>query len=387
MAGLLTRKAQVALKIEATEGTAVTLGATSAHMLVYDPVFTPNIDRFVRNPARSKLTPLGAITGKRAAALAWKTELKGSGSLTTVPAWDVAIRICGFTRQTVSGLTVGAITGTFYPGETVTGSSSGATGRIVGEWTGADGEVRIVALDTSTPFNTDDRIVGGTSGASADVSQTIRTDQGFEYRPVSESVPSASAALYMDGLRKALKGCRGTVSIEAVVGEPVVLNFQISGSYDGVTDAALLSGIDYEDNDPIAFLNVGASVGGLSACFANCNIDIANNVAVRECARATYGIKSFLITSREPMASLDPEMELVATHDFYGRLLAQTTGRLYYELPSSTAGEKVVVACPRIQYTNIGEGDREGIAVADLDLALISASVDSGDDELQIAVI
>lgn len=384
MGNLLTRKAQIAVKVETTEGTAVTLGASSAGMLVYDPVFTPGFERFVRNPARAKLTPLGGIIGKRTATISFKTELKGSGSTSTVPAWSNAVRACGFTYTTISSMTVSGLTGSLVPGDTITGSSSGATARVVGEWDGGATSIRLVPL-TSTPFESGD-VITGAAGGTCSFSAVAVAGQGFEYRPVSSNVPSVTVGLFMDGLKKTIRGARGTMTIEGTVGEPVMLNFTFSGVYDNVVDAALLTGVDYEDNDPVAFLNVDAIIGDLAACFASANIDVANSVVERECANNASGVISYFITERAPTLSLDPEMELVATHDFYGRLLAQTNARFYFELPGSTVGTKVGVAAPRGQYTNVGEGDRNGLAVADLEVALVSASVDTGDDELQIAV-
>ena len=70
MAGkLLSRKTQIAVEIEAVEGTAETLVDADATMLIYDPAYTPDIQRFTRNPARSTLSTLKGITGKQAAGI------------------------------------------------------------------------------------------------------------------------------------------------------------------------------------------------------------------------------------------------------------------------------------------------------------------------------
>lgn len=383
MAPLLMRKAQIAIEEESVEGTAETLVAADAGIRVYEPSFTANIDRFKRTPARTTLSQLAAVVGKQVGEFSFKTELKGSGAVGTIPSFDDALRACGFARSVVESIAVGAVSGGPYvPGETITGGTSGATGRVVGE--GAATPINFVVL--SGTFASGEVITGGTSGATSTSSATPTAAQGFEYLPVSSSVPSATIGYYLDGVRKLLFGARGSVSIEATNGEPVFLSFSFQGVYGGVADVALLSGVTFETTVPPAFLNVGASVHGLSAVFGAMTLDIANTIAIRESANATLGVLSAFISGREPTGSIDPEMAIVADHDFYGKLASGATGRLFAEI-GSAAGNKVTLGCPLVQYAGVGEGDRDGLALATLDLDLISASPDTGDDELQIGLL
>ena len=279
-------------------------------------------------------------------------------------------------------MTVGTISsGPFVPGETITGSSSTATGRVVGEI--AASPVKFVVV-TGT-FNTDDQLSGGVSSAGCSVSNAAIASQGFEYRPTSDAPPSATVGRYKDGTRNLIHGARGNVTIEGTAGEPVFLNFTFSGVYNDATDLSLLSPT-YETTDPQPLLDVGCTVTGLTVVFAALNVDIGNTVAAREDANNAKGIKSFLITERNPRLTIDPEMVLVATEDFYGQLAAAGTGRIYAEI-GATAANIITVAAPVAQYIAVGEGDRTGNAVANLEFALVSTTVSTGDDELQIAMI
>ncbi len=127
MAGkLLARKAQIAVELETDEGTAEVLAAADATMLVYDHSYNHNISRFTRNPARATLSMIKGLTGKQAAGIGWKTELKGSGDVTVEPAWSDAIQTCGFLMATVSTVAIGAVSsGPYLPGETLTGAGGG----------------------------------------------------------------------------------------------------------------------------------------------------------------------------------------------------------------------------------------------------------------------
>lgn len=383
--GLDARTGQVAFEIEAVEGTAETLVAADATMLAYEPDFKDDLGFFTREPNRATYSKLDSIPGIKAARMTWKTELKGSGSVSTPPAWDDVIRCCGFIRSAVSRIAIGAVTsGPFIPGETVTGGNSGATGRVVGEIRNGDSYVYFVPI--SGTWESAETITGGTSGASATTSGTETTDQGYEWRPLSGStVPSGTGALYMDGVKKLLYGARGNAMIECVAGEPVFLGFEVEGVYGGVTDVALLSPT-YESTIPIAFLNTQASLHELEAIFTQLSLNMQNVLSRRTSARSANGILSVKLTDRNPVGSIDPEMELVADHDFYGRHAAGTVGRVYAELPSSNAGEKITIAAPRVQYMNLAEGEQDRRAILNIDLELKTAGVSAGDDELQIGM-
>src|SRR5262245_33729869 len=131
---VLQRNAQIAVKQESTEGTAESLGASDAKMVVYSPSFTTNIARYQRKPARGTLSNLPAIPGKQAGSLKWSTEFKGSGAVGTAPAWATAFLACGAQQNVVKTIAIGSVTsGPFQAIETITGGTSGATGRVVGD--------------------------------------------------------------------------------------------------------------------------------------------------------------------------------------------------------------------------------------------------------------
>jgi len=245
--------------------------------------------------------------------------------------------------------------------------------------------VYLVQTTPTTQFNTDDTLTGSISGSTCHVSATTQSNQGFEYRPASSGVPSATVDLYKDGKMIRIYGARGNVALSGNVGEPVFLDFTFTGVYDAETDTALLSPT-YETTDPQPLLNAAAKVDGYSAVFAAMNMDMANTVAERASANASKGILSFHITERNPQITVDAEDVLVATKDFKGRLVANNTGYFVANV-GSTAGNKVTIGAPTIEYDSVGDSDREGISVADLTLNAVSTTPSSGDDEVQIAMI
>ncbi len=382
MTTILKRQAQVAAAVEATEGTEEALAAADA-MLVYDVSFSPDVSTFAREPARASLSKLPSVRGVKVGSLSFRAELKGSGSVATQPEFDVFLRACGMARSAVETAPIGAVTGgPIEAGELLSFAGSGATGRAVGD-TDTGGTLRYVVL-TGTPANAD-VVTGGTSGASCTISGAPVLAQGFEYLPASSSVPSATVGAFIDGIKHTLIGARGNVTIDVNAGEPAFLNFTFTGVYLETTDVALLTGTSYDATVPPVFLDVGFVLGAFSPCFVAMGIDLANTLELRRCANAEHGAVSTLITGRSPSATIDPELDLVANYDFFGNLRAGTEGRFACEF-GDTAGNIVSLASPKVQIDQIGDGDRNGLAVGNLTLNLVTSTVDAGDDEFQIGI-
>lgn len=302
----------LAAKVETTEGTAIALAGADANNLVMDPKFDAEVPMFARKFIDASLSPHKQIATTRGGAIAFKTELKGSGAAGTAPAIGKLLRACGF-------------------GETVVAS-------------------------TSVTYSPKSAIV---------------------------DIPTLTIATYRDGVRKAIKGCRGNVKYSGKSGEPGVLEFEFMGVYDGVTDAAILTPSGVETTIPQSLLSAAFSIASFSAFVSQISFDMANVLEKRGDINTASGFISTLLTGREPKGSFDPEDEPVATHDFYGRWLANTTGALTWK-HGATAGNICTFTAPTVQYTNIAEGDRNGIATLGTDF-LMARNAGAGDDELSIA--
>lgn len=383
------RNTQIALAEESTEGTAETLTASDATMTVYDPSFAIDVTRFTRNPARASLSKLPSTVGRQVGTISFTVDLMGSGDVGTEPSWDAALRACGFRINTVSSITIGSVSGgPFEPGETIDFGTSGAVGRVCGEVSASPLTFYLVS---GTP-QSGETVTGATSSASATTSGTETTDQGFEWLPDSTCPPSVTVAQYLDGVRHLIYGARGNASWSgnSADGSPARMAFSFTGVYGGTTDTALLSGVSYEKVVPPSFINVGFSMHEFgmttAGCFSNFSLDMGNTLTQRESANAAKGVLSTFIGDREPSGNIDPEMVLVADHDFFGRLVGGDTGRMAFTLGSS-AGNTISVGAPTVQYANVQGSDRGGLVVAGLDYELKSATVATTDDELQICML
>lgn len=213
--------------------------------------------------------------------------------------------------------------------------------------------------------------------------ETITPGTSVVYAPISEDIPSLTIALYRDGVKKQLRGARGTVKYSGKDGEPGMLEFMFRGVYDGVTDAPILNGTGIETTLPPALLAAEFEVQGFAAKIAAISWDMANVLAMRQDINQASGFISCMLTGRNPKGSMDPEMEVVATHDWYGKWLNNTTGELTYK-HNGGAGNTITMTAPACQYIKVAEGSRDGVETLGLDFALVRSAED-GDDELTLS--
>lgn len=104
---MIIKRAQLAARIEDSEGTAETLGGVYA-FLAANINFKPNIEMNPRGNVSSSLSNFSEVPGKRSATMEFDVELKGSGTAGTAPALGKLFKACGF------GETVVAITSVTY---------------------------------------------------------------------------------------------------------------------------------------------------------------------------------------------------------------------------------------------------------------------------------
>ena len=104
MGTVLTRKRQIAAKIEVTEGTEETLAAADGGLLIIDPKWEPDVTQFERSVVSDTFSPFRMLPGQQKGEISFSTEVKGSGSAGVAPALGKYLRACGF-KETVVGAT------------------------------------------------------------------------------------------------------------------------------------------------------------------------------------------------------------------------------------------------------------------------------------------
>jgi len=380
---MLSRRRQLAVKIETQEGVAESVSAIDAKLLVYDPKVGFDVEMFERNPARRSFSPLGKIPGKRPATLSYRLEMRGSGSAIILPEWAKLFASCGLEANELRSMGIGAVTGgPFLHTEYITGGTSGAVGRVVIRT--ANGVTSIYFVPVSGTFQSGETIAGAISGATS-VTSSAPVQAGFILHPVSDEIPSVTQGLYEDGMRKLIKGARGKLKLNFKSGDPAMADFEFQGVEAGVTDEPLLEDVSYETTKPPAFLNALFSVDGFSARIEAMDLDLSNTLVPRDDVNDDRGILSFAITGRNFQGSFNPEMVKAAEHDFHAKLFSGAELLIDFTL-GSIAGNKFRLYIPKAQYVKVEDEERDGLQLAKCSFSL-NGSLDPGDDELAILVL
>ena len=177
-------------------------------------------------------------------------------------------------------------------------------------------------------------------------------------------------------------GARGNVKLTMEVGKPGILSFEFTGADFSFTDGSLLVST-YPTVIPPAFLNASLMIDSYAAICKKVDLDTANVLALRESLTASSGYLSCLVMGRNPKGSMDPEMTLVATYDFYGKWRTPGTLGALSLSANGTAGNIATVSCPKVRYASIRSEDRGGIRNLGIDF---EPTMNTGDDEISIAM-
>ncbi len=166
-------------------------------------------------------------------------------------------------------------------------------------------------------------------------------------------------------------------------GKAAMIEFTFTGVWVAPTDAGIISP-NYPAQLPIRFANSTMTIGGSwSPCVQSVEIDAGNEVVGRECQTSSdgSGYINAIITDRNVVGTINPEAELVATEDVYGDWIAHNENALSIALTDGT--DTITIAAPKLQYTNIQDGDRNGIIIDEIEFQC-SRNSDAGNDELTI---
>lgn len=383
----LTRRRQVAAKVETTAGTAETL--TAAHNIprVSDVRWTPNILSVERNLNRNSLTPYpNLVPGQTTGELAFSVELAGNSSMATgsgafdPPRFDALLRGCGLAKVVVKKLTIGAVTnGPFRHGEAISQATSGATGVVVGDvYTGT---TRIFVQVSSGTFDGTNVITGETSGATATPS-AVSSDTYVAYRLVSDPANQEPITIagYLDGKVAKLHGAMGTAEFSFQHGNPVKIGFTFQGVHTSYTDGSLLTGATLQEGQyrPTAFFSqsttlsitdgtdqYGTGVTGAAGPLSQMTLTLGNEVQLRENALATAGgIDYAVISDRKPTGSFNPDELANATYNWLSSFTGGTPNRMRV-VQGTVAGNIFEFIVAGAVFTGISDGDRDGIFIFD----------------------
>lgn len=303
---LLRKNTIIAAKIETTEGTLATIAGADVRFVVHEAKYKTEIAKIDRKIVGPGFAGKRSLISNKLARLTFRTEIVGSGTAGTEPAWaGVLLKACGFKVTTV------AATSNQY--------------------------------DPVTNPSTYD-----STGANGNCSLTI--------------------FMYEDGVVKKARGCRGTFKISCDAGATAFIDWEFLGIHDSVADAAYptLDATADTQTPPLletailAFHILGIDVINVKSL----SIDIGNSINPRWDANYGSGIRSIFIGDRTVTATIDPEQTLQATFDPILREATPTVGAFTFTLGTAAANRFVFSApASEVQVMDVDESDRDGILV------------------------
>lgn len=327
----LEGRQQIAIKQEATAGTAETLAAADVVFHSGIATWEPKIEMIPREFMTASLSPRGSVVGVRSASIKWKMPLSCSYNHTT---GAIAAPVAGSTEPQFSVPLKGC-------GALLTVSGVGPNEQCA-----------------YTPSST--TISDETTGAYCTV------------------------ALYQDGKRYMIHGAVGNPRLTFATGSPAMVEYEFTGLYNTPTDVALLSGAIYPTTVEPAFLAASVSLIGsvTTAKLQSLTLDFGNQIGMRPYPNGTTGFFTAQITGRKPTGTLDPEESLVSVKDWFAEWILGTAGAITTGVypAGGTNYNQFSLTIPNAMYTKVGLAGRDGIAIAPHDFECMANTV-AGDDE------
>ena len=415
MSGLLTRRALVLAKIESTQGTDANPTATADAVQVIDPVFSLDANILDRRVATLDLSMQAHSVGRKIGKLSFSTEVTGSNTITSFivdpPRLDALLRMCGlapFVRSALGQCTPGWVgpqnlgaNPTFARGGSLGTSSKNTFFTVVCTQGGPSGTARLAVLSSDNavlgansvpqPVTSGSTVLAaGNSGFTLTPTWTgnlVAGDfwivawlgRGSSYSPRSSGFETGTLYAYFDGLLHRLTGAAGTLSLAAEAGDIPRLNFEFTGDYNPVTDAAIPTNAVFSEPPPNQ-VELGNLVldQNSNLMIAGVTLDLQNVVSPRVSVNDTDGIRAFRIAGRNPVATISPEATLEsyeALKNIVGNLIRNPFGE---GITGATVAPTYWLGPPPLDNAIttqwVGSGIENGIPFVDLSISGTAAS-------------
>jgi len=383
----LIRKAQVLGKVETTAGTAEALTAADGKCRILEGGgFEPDLPVEARGIARSSLTNLGSLPGMKAGTVNFRTEVNTPDSITGSDLeFKQFLQGSSLTVVNANGVDTDGVVagGPFVRGETVTGGTSSATGRLLKAF--ANGDDIMYVEPISGTFSSGETLTGGTSGATVDT-DAVAVHSGYVVKPVSVNQDTLTVEYQEDGYAWSVKGAMSNIVGTFEASRPGYFDFNFTGPKSTFGDKALTTGITRDSEEPPIMQCSEMTIDSTTLVFHSATFDMGNNVVHRIDANACdTGIIAYWISSREPKLTVSFEHVPASVFDTFAKLDSASKVPVYFRV-GTTAGKTFMFFADLAQVVNIAPGDADGIRTLDVEMMLTGAA-GSSDDEFEMVFI
>lgn len=207
-----------------------------------------------------------------------------------------------------------------------------------------------------------------------------------------------SATLYsnLDSLVRKIVGARGDGSLTLEAGQAGEMSFTFNGSGDEPVDGSLIGGgAVVAQASPPRFVNsvieTGYDRAGDGSGYFRTplpvktfTVNLGNTAEDRRDPTTPSGIRGSNITDRQPQLVIEPEQVGTAAIN-WGKALREAIPVAFGLLIGDTVNNRISIAAPRCQVTDVQDGEGDGLATHSVTLEP-KRVLDAGDDELFIAI-
>ena len=206
------------------------------------------------------------------------------------------------------------------------------------------------------------------------LSETVSSGTSVTYAPVSSSFSSVTIHYNTDGVRHKVTGARGTVVLNASVGEIPSLDFTFTGIYNAPDDSALPSVTYGNQATPLVFKNGNTTSFQLlsfSAALMSLSMDLGNSTVYRE---LVGGTKEVLITDRAASGSVSIEAVALSSKDYFAAALTDASLGNLTITHGTAAGNIVALSSTKVDIGDVAYGEADGIQMLEIPYTLVPSA-------------
>ena len=206
------------------------------------------------------------------------------------------------------------------------------------------------------------------------LSETVASGTSVTYAPVSSSFSSITIHYNTDGVRHKVTGARGTVVLNASVGEIPSLDFTFTGIYNAPDDSALPSVTYGNQATPLVFKNGNTTSFQLlsfSAALMSLSMDLGNSTVYRE---LVGGTKEVIITDRAASGSVSIEAVALSSKDYFAAALTDSSLGNLTITHGTAAGNIVSLSSTKVDIGDVAYGEADGIQMLEIPYTLVPSA-------------
>lgn len=204
----------------------------------------------------------------------------------------------------------------------------------------------------------------GTSGVEAGLAILLqacglkKTSEVYNTHSSFTDQKTISIDVWKDGLKFGLAGAMGNIEITGDTGKKVICKCEFSGVWQTPTTEAMPA-VAPSATLPMRLQGGTFTVATVAKAVSKFSLNMQSQVVPELDINADGGIATYLIADYDPIVSIDPEAEPIATIDYYGQQLLGTENAVVLALSDGTVDITITMAA--VSWREISNTDRDGI--------------------------